>query len=134
MRLLLLLLALVAAPVLADSRAPEAPLANQQLTDPAREAQARALMEDIRCLVCDGQSVADSNAELAGDMRALIRQRIEAGEEPNAVKDWLVDRYGNSITYDPPLGVDTVMLWAMPVILFGLGLVLARGRIGKRKA
>lgn len=79
-RALLFALLLIASPVLADSRLPPAPDANRQLADPAKEAQAKKLMETLRCLVCQGQSIADSDAEMAGDMRALVRQRIAAGE------------------------------------------------------
>ena len=72
----------LAGPVLADSLLPPARYANVQLADPRQERQAKALMETIRCLVCQGQSIADSNAEMAGDMRSLIRERIQAGESP----------------------------------------------------
>ena len=82
MRRLLFAIALLSAPLLADSGLPPAQWANQQLPDPRQEAQAKALMEELRCLVCQGQSIADSDAELAGDMRALVRQRIAAGEKP----------------------------------------------------
>ncbi|MBC7985129.1 MAG: cytochrome c-type biogenesis protein CcmH, partial [Sphingomonadaceae bacterium] len=93
-RILLLALALFATPLHAQSRLPPAPLADEQLADPSQEAAAAALMRSIRCLVCQGQSIADSNAEMAGDMRALIRRRIAAGEQPEAVRDWLIARYG----------------------------------------
>ena len=69
----------LAVPAFADSDLPAARWANQQLPDARQEAQAKALMEELRCLVCQGQSIADSDAELAGDMRALVRQRIAAG-------------------------------------------------------
>ena len=92
-RLLSLLLALVAtAPALADSSLPPARYANVAIADPAREAQAKRLMETLRCLVCQGQSIADSDAEMAGDMRALVRQRIAAGETPGDVRQWLIQR------------------------------------------
>ena len=66
-----------------------------------QEAQAQALMEELRCLVCQGQSIADSDAELAGDMRDLVRRRIAAGEKPAAIRAWLVQRYGSWISYKP---------------------------------
>ena len=69
----LIVLALLATPAIADSDLPAARYANEQLSDPRQEAQAKALMEELRCLVCQGQSIADSDAELAGDMRALVR-------------------------------------------------------------
>jgi cytochrome c-type biogenesis protein CcmH len=122
------LLLLIAAPAFADSSMPAAEMANTQLSDPVKEAKAKALMETIRCLVCQGQSVADSNADLAGDMRALIRRRIEDGEDPEAVRSWLVQRYGDWVTYDPPLSSRTGILWALPFLLIGLGLLAVRGR------
>ena len=132
-RLLSLLLALVAtAPALADSSLPPARYANVAIADPAREAQAKRLMETLRCLVCQGQSIADSDAEMAGDMRALVRQRIAAGESPNAVRNWLIQRYGEYVTYDPPLNSVTAPLWLAPLILLGIGGLIA-SRSFKRK-
>ncbi|HEY5723384.1 MAG TPA: cytochrome c-type biogenesis protein, partial [Allosphingosinicella sp.] len=81
-RLLVLLALAAAAPVLAQSSLPPARYANTQLADPRQEAEAKALMETLRCLVCQGQSIADSDADLAGDMRALVRERIAAGDDP----------------------------------------------------
>lgn len=103
-----------------------APLADTQLPDARQEAEARALMTTLRCVVCQGQSIADSDATMAGDMRALVRARIQAGERPAAVRDWLVARYGEYITYDPPLGAATWPLWAAPVLLLALGVWIAR--------
>jgi cytochrome c-type biogenesis protein CcmH len=117
----------------ADSSMPAAEFANTQLQDPAKEKAAKALMESIRCLVCQGQSSADSDADMAGDMRALIRQRIDAGEKPEAVRSWLVERYGNWVTYDPPMqGVGSI-LWIAPMGFLLLGLFLARGRFRRRR-
>ena len=82
MRLLILLALALATPALADSSLPPSHWANRQLPDPRQEARARALMEELRCLVCQGQSIADSDADLAGDMRALVRERIAAGDDP----------------------------------------------------
>jgi len=134
MRRLLLALALVAAPVLADSDLPPAPLADTQLPDPKQEAQAQALMETIRCLLCQVQSIADSNAELAGDMRAMVRQRIAAGEKPAAIRAWLVRRYGSWVTYDPPLDRVTWVLWAAPILFLTVGLFVARSSFRRRRA
>ncbi len=122
-------LLLLASPALADSRMGAAPLANVQLTDARQEQQARALMETIRCLVCQGQSIADSDAEMAGDMRSLIRERIQKGERPEAIRSWLIQRYGDWVTYEPPLSVTTIFLWGLPVLLLMLGGGLALGRI-----
>ena len=130
---MLMLLALAAVPALADSTLPAARYANEQLADPASEEKARDLMLTIRCIVCQGQSIADSDAELAGDMRALVRTRIEAGEKPEAIRQWLIDRYGNWVTYQPPLEPITWPLWLAPLVLLGLGAFLARGRFRKRR-
>jgi cytochrome c-type biogenesis protein CcmH len=116
----------------ADSMMPAAPMANTQLSDPKKERAAKDLMESIRCIVCQGQSIADSNADMAGDMRALIRQRIEAGEAPDQVRDWLVERYGKWVTYKPPLDWETAVLWLTPVLLLGIGALLARGQFKRR--
>lgn len=134
MRALLVAVALVTAtPVLADSLMPAAQYADTQLPDPRQEAQAKALMDTIRCLVCQGQAIGDSDAEMAGDMRALIRTRIQAGETPEQIRSWLISRYGNWVTYDPPLEPVTWPLWAAPVVLVLFGLFLARGRFKRRK-
>ena len=130
MRLLVLLFALLAAqPLLADSKLPPAYWANRQLPDAAREAQAQALMEEIRCLVCQGQSIADSDAEIAGDMRDLVRRRIAAGERPAAVRRWLVQRYGSWITYRPTAEPAAWPLWLAPLALLVAGALLVRRRI-----
>jgi cytochrome c-type biogenesis protein CcmH len=131
-RLILIMLVLLSAPVQADSLLPPAAYANTQLADPKQEAQAVELMETIRCLVCQGQSIADSDADLAGDMRALVRRRIEAGEKPEDIRKWLIDRYGDWISYDPPIEPKTWPLWAAPLLLIGVGIFLARGRFRKR--
>ena len=135
MRALILALVLVAAtPALADSLLPPAEYADTQLPDPRQERQAKTLMETIRCLVCQGQAISDSDAEMAGDMRALIRQRIQAGESPEQIRAWLVQRYGNWVTYDPPLEPVTWPLWAAPILFILAGLWLARNRFKRRRA
>jgi cytochrome c-type biogenesis protein CcmH len=128
------ILVMLAAPALADSLLPPAELANTPLADPRQERQARALMEEIRCLVCQGQAIADSNAEMAGDMRALIRRRILAGESPEQIRAWLIARYGNWVTYDPPFEPVTWPLWGLPLLLILGGAWLARGRFRRRRA
>lgn len=123
----------LSAPVLADSLMPAAALADTQLPDPKQEAEAKALMETLRCLVCQGQSIADSNAEMAGDMRALVRRRIAAGEKPEAIRAWLVQRYGSWVSYEPTLDRVTWPLWGLPIILLVGGVWLARGRFKQSK-
>jgi cytochrome c-type biogenesis protein CcmH len=124
---------ILAGPVFADSLLPPARYANVQLPDPGQERRAKALMETIRCLVCQGQSIADSNAEVAGDMRSLIRERIAAGESPESIRAWLVSRYGEWVSYKPELEPATLALWAAPALLLLGGLWLARGRFRRRK-
>jgi cytochrome c-type biogenesis protein CcmH len=131
--LLAALLLLLAAPALADSLMPAAEYANKQLPDARQEAQARALMETLRCLVCQGQAISDSDAEMAGDMRHLVRTRIRAGESPEQIRDWLISRYGNWVSYDPPLTAVTWPLWAAPLVLVLFGLFLARNRFKRRR-
>lgn len=130
MRWLALMLALLAAqPLLADSNLPAAYWSDRQLPDPKQEARAQALMEEIRCLVCQGQSIADSDAELAGDMRDLVRRRIAAGEKPAAIRAWLVQRYGSWISYKPTAEPAAWPLWLAPLALLLVGAVLVRKRI-----
>ena len=131
--LLIVLMMLFAAPSLADSRLPPAPDANRQLADPAKEAEAKRLMETLRCLVCQGQSIADSDADMAGDMRALVRQRIAAGESATQVRDWLIKRYGDYVTYDPPMSPLTAPLWLAPLALLVVGALIASRSFKRRK-
>ena len=128
MRHLLLALALLAAPAVAQQGLPPAPYAYTQLDDPAKEAAARALMETLRCLQCQGQSIADSDAPIAGDMRHQVRMRIEAGEEPEAVRAWLVERYGDYVSYSPRVTATTWPLYAAPLLLIVLAAALLRRR------
>lgn len=132
MRTLALLL-LVAAPAAAQTALPPAQLANRQLADPRQEAEARALMEEVRCLVCAGQSIADSDADMAGDMRALVRERIAAGESAGEVRAWLIDRYGDAVSYNPPWSWRSAPLWIAPIIVLAFGLWLARGLFRRRR-
>ncbi|MFM5950160.1 MAG: cytochrome c-type biogenesis protein [Novosphingobium sp.] len=132
-RLILVILALVLAqPVLADSSLPPAPYAYRQLENPAQEHQAKALMETIRCLQCQGQSIADSDAPIAGDMRHQIRERIKAGEQPEAIRAWLVERYGDYVSYAPQVTAKTWPLYAAPFALLGLAFLIARRRFTQR--
>ncbi len=131
--LLLAMVMVVATPVLADPSTPPAALAYTQLRDPAQEAQARDLMATLRCVVCQGQSIADSDASMAGDMRALVRSRIAAGEKPDAIRRWLVERYGDYVTYDPPFGAKTWPLWLAPLALLAIGVAIARSSFRRRR-
>ena len=120
-------------PLTADSNLPPAYWSNRQLPDPKQEAQAEALMEQIRCLVCQGQSIADSDAELAGDMRDLVRRRIAAGDRPGAIRGWLIQRYGTWISYRPTAEPAAWPLWLAPFGLLLVGVWLIRRRISTRE-
>ncbi len=129
----LVIMALICAnPVFAQTKI-DAPYANVQLNDPKQEAVARALMETVRCLVCQGQSVADSDADMAADMRSFIRDRVSKGESPESIRSWLIERYGDTISYDPPLSISTALLWAAPLLFLILGGLLVSGRFRKRR-
>ena len=128
-RFALPLMLLAAQPLLADSNLPPAYWSNRQLPDARQEAQAQALMAELRCLVCQGQSIADSDAELAGDMRDLVRRRIAAGERPGAIRAWLIDRYGSWISYKPTDEPAAWPLWLAPMALLLTGGWLIRKRI-----
>ena len=133
MRPLLLLIAFVAVqPLLADSNLPPAYWANRQLPNQRQEEEAQALMSEIRCLVCQGQSIADSDAELAGDMRDLVRRRIAAGERPDAIRSWLIQRYGTWISYKPTTEVAAWPLWLAPFALLVIGSWMIHRRIRLR--
>ena len=123
---------LLAGPAFGQPTTPDAPYAYKQLADPAQEARATELMETLRCLVCQGQSIADSDATMAGDMRSLVRERLAAGEEPEAIRRWLVERYGNWVSYKPPVEPITWPLWGAPLLILALGLWLARGRFRRK--
>ncbi len=112
--LLLPLLAALAGPALAVQP-------DEVMKDPALEARARALSSELRCLVCQNESIDDSEAPLARDIRILIRERIGKGESNDAVRAYLVSRYGDFILLKPPFKPETVLLWLSPVLVLGLG-------------
>ena len=130
-----LLLALVfgsfAVPISAQGDAPPAPYAYRQLEDPAQEAAAQELMETLRCLKCQSQSIADSDASMAGDMRHQVRIRIAAGEEPEEVRAWLMQRYGDYVSYAPVVSRSTWPLFALPVVFLLLVAGVLLRRFGK---
>lgn len=135
MRPLMLAVALVlSAPAFAQSNLPPSYWAYRQLPDPKQEAKAQALMEELRCLVCQGQSIADSDADLAGDMRDLVRRRIAAGEEPAHIRAWLIERYGDWISYRPTAEPINWPLWAAPVLLLIFGGAVAAGTLKRKRA
>ena len=131
MRALLSLLAalLLAAPALAQDYAQES------LPNPAQEEQALALMDAIRCVVCQGQPISGSDADLAGDMRRIIREKIAAGESPAQVRAWLVSKYGDWVSFQPQVKAETLPLWLVPLLALigGLWLLSRRIRIGSKR-
>ena len=132
MRLLLALLVLLAAPLAAQDSLPPAPYAYRQLDDPALEAEAQALMETLRCLKCQSQSIADSDAPMAGDMRHQVRSRLAAGERPDEIRAWLVERYGDYVSYEPRVTSTTWPLFLVPVLLLALALLVVGRRLRGR--
>ena len=129
---ILLASAMLAAPLAAQDQLPPAPYAYRQLSDPRLEARAEALMESLRCLQCQSQSIADSDAPIAGDMRSQVRLRIAAGEDPEAIRRWLMDRYGDYVSYKPEMSRTTWPLFAIPVILGLLAMIIIWRRVGGR--
>ncbi|MBM3559998.1 MAG: cytochrome c-type biogenesis protein CcmH [Alphaproteobacteria bacterium] len=102
---------------------PIPPAPDRSLADPAAEARAQALMRELRCVVCQGQSIGDSNAELAADMRRLVRERIAAGDSDARVREWFRARYGDFVLLDPPFGATTWLLWLAPPVVLLVGAI-----------
>jgi cytochrome c-type biogenesis protein CcmH len=102
----------------------------ERLADPAQEARARAIFEDVRCLVCQNESIDDSEAELAQDLRRVVREQVKAGRSDVEIKRFLTDRYGEFVLMKPTFSVGNLALWAGPflVVALGLGLLLLRLR------
>ena len=101
------------------------------MADPALEARARNLSTDLRCLVCQNQSIDDSHAPLAKDLRLLVRERLQAGDSDDQVRTYLVQRYGDFVLLKPPLRIGTLLLWGAPLMVLlagGFGLLLASRR------
>jgi cytochrome c-type biogenesis protein CcmH len=124
-RLLPFLFLLLALPALAVGRPDE------MLPDPAQEARAREVGRELRCLVCQNQSIEDSEADLARDLRRLVRERIAAGDSNASALDFIHDRYGDFVLLRPPVNAGTLLLWGTPLLALGggiLAVVLLRRR------
>ncbi|MEO5586830.1 MAG: cytochrome c-type biogenesis protein [Novosphingobium sp.] len=132
--LTVLILVLLAVPAAAQDSLPPAPYAYRQLDDPKLEAKAQALMITLRCVRCQSQSIADSDAAIAGDMRNQVRLRIAAGEDPEAIRSWLIERYGEYVSYAPRMSRLTWPLFAAPALLLLLAMLLLRKRFTGRTA
>lgn len=129
MRRLLLALSFLVAALPAFAVQPD-----EVLKDPALEARARALSVELRCLVCQSQSIDDSDAQIARDLRILVRERLEAGDTDDQVKAFLVDRYGEYVLLKPRFTWHTAILWGAPPVLLILGATLAFGLFRRRRA
>ena len=97
--------------------------------DPELEARTMAIANELRCVVCQNQSVADSNAELAGDLRQQIREQLQAGRSPDEIRRYMTDRYGDFVLYRPPVNERTALLWIGPALLLGAGLAFLLERL-----
>lgn len=117
----------------AQGSGPTPELANRQLADPAQEKAATQVMHALRCIQCQGQSIADSDAPMAATMRAEVRQQIADGKKPDAIRQWMIERYGEWVSFEPDMKGTGLVLWAAPLLLLLLGLFLARG-LFRRKA
>lgn len=133
LKLVMLLSLMLAIPLSAQDGSP-APQANEQLADPRKEAEATELMETLRCIQCQGQSIADSDAPIAGAMRAEVRQRIEKGENADSIRTWMIGRYGEWVSFEPRATGGGLLLWLAPVLILLAAIWFARGLFGKRNA
>jgi cytochrome c-type biogenesis protein CcmH len=115
--------------VAAQADAPD-PTRDQPFADPVKEAEARGFMRGIRCVVCQSQSIDESDAEIATQLRNVIREQMAAGKSPDEIRDYLVARYGDFVLLDPPFKPATLILWIGPFALaaIGVGFVLLQRR------
>jgi len=107
---------------------------DEMLKDPAQEHRARELGKDLRCLVCQNQSIDDSDADLAKDLRVIVRERIMAGDSDDQVRQFVVDRYGDYVLLTPPFKGTTLVLWVGPFVLFAGALAVVFGFYRRRRA
>jgi cytochrome c-type biogenesis protein CcmH len=128
-------LMLAVATSLALAGAAHAVLPSEQLADPRLEARARRIGDELRCLVCQNETIEDSDAPIAGDLRVLLRQRLQAGDSDRQAIDFIVARYGHFVLLKPPLEPTTVLLWFGPLLVLvaggaGLAAMARRGARG----
>ncbi|MCI3133717.1 cytochrome c-type biogenesis protein [Phenylobacterium aquaticum] len=105
----------------------------ERLPDPAQEARARAIFQEVRCLVCQNESIDDSQAELAADLRKLVRDEIKAGRSDQQVRAYLVSRYGEFVLLKPAFSLGNAVLWGAPFAVVGLGVLLLLGNLRRRR-
>lgn len=106
----------------------------ERLPDPAQEARARALFQEVRCLVCQNESIDDSNAELAADLRRLVRDEVKAGRTDAQVRSYLVERYGEFVLLKPAFSWGNAALWGAPFLVVLLGLFLLARNLRNRSS
>lgn len=104
----------------------------ERLADPAQEAKARAIFQDVRCLVCQNESIDDSEADLAKDLRRLVREQVAAGKSEDEVKQFLTDRYGEFVLLTPSFNAWNLALWIGPFLVVLAGVFLLMRRLGAR--
>ena len=104
----------------------------ERLPDPDQEARARAIFEDVRCLVCQNESIDDSEAELAGDLRRIVREQVRQGRSDTEIKRFLTDRYGEFVLLTPAFNIGNLALWGGPFLAAGLGIFLLLRRLRNR--
>jgi len=107
--------------------------AEVSLPDPEQEQAAVKLMDTIRCVVCQGQPISGSNADLAGDMRRMVRERIAAGDSPEQVRTWLISKYGDWVSFKPQVKPATLPLWLIPLTALLLGAWLVSRRLRRKR-
>lgn len=116
----------------AQGSGPTPPLANRQLANPQQEAAATKLMHSLRCIQCQGQSIADSDAPMAGTMRAEVRQQIADGQRPEVIRQWMIDRYGEWVSFEPDMKGAGLLLWLTPLLVLLAAVWIARGLFRRR--
>lgn len=107
---------------------------SERLPDPAQEARARTLFKEVRCLVCQNESIDDSQAQLAGDLRLIVREQVKAGRSDAQIRDFLVERYGEFVLLKPRFSVGNAVLWLAPVGVLLVGGLLMAGLLRRRPA
>ena len=129
-RLALTVAALV---LMAAAPLPPAPIEDRPLADAAQEARALAIHESLRCVVCQNESIAESNAVLAADLRQVVRERVAAGDTDDEVRTFMVDRYGDFVLLKPPFETTTWLLWLGPFAVVLIGAIAVAAYLRRRR-
>ena len=126
--------ALAIAAILIATASAHAVLPGEQLADPKLEGRARAISQELRCVVCQNQTIDDSDADIAHDLRVLLRERLVKGDTDEQAKAFIVKRYGNYVLLKPPFGPETLLLWLGPLAVLIAGMGCAAVYIARRKS